>query len=102
MQTIKQQWATYLNDTEKPGRLLANKLWNMIADQNTATPPPCSWPLDNGGFMFSWDDPDHHLEIEISSDGIIEWFFLNRKTNEHYGEEDLMMITEKFKQYLEI
>jgi hypothetical protein len=102
MQTIKQQWTTYLNDTEKPGRLLANKLWNMIADQNISVIPPCSWPLEDGGFMFAWDNPDHHLDIEILPDGFIEWFYRNRKTEAYDGEDNLSQITEKFKQYLEI
>lgn len=36
----------------------------------------------DGEVMFTWDSPEHHLELEIFSEGTGEFFYLNRKTDE--------------------
>ena len=36
----------------------------------------------DGEVMYTWDSPEHHLELEIFPEGAGEFFYLNRKTDD--------------------
>lgn len=46
-------------------------------------PAMCTGP--NGQVMLSWDDNEHHLEVELLLNKPAEIFYRNRKTNETWG-----------------
>ena len=41
----------------------------------------------NNNFMFAWRNDVHYLECEIFANGLVEFFYRNRTTNEVWGED---------------
>jgi uncharacterized protein YfaP (DUF2135 family) len=46
-------------------------------------PAMCTGP--DGRVMLSWDNEEHHLELELFADQPAEIFYRNRKTEEMWG-----------------
>jgi hypothetical protein len=66
----------------------AVELWSKISSTITASlPEPDAAPGENGRLMIAFDDGVRHLEFEISTDGPIEAFELDRNTRETWDDE---------------
>lgn len=89
-------WEGYLKGLSLPvGPLSVERaeqiraLWSVLATRvGPALKPPHAGPLENDGFAMSWDNDRHHFEIEVSSGGTYDWFYMDRGSEVRQGEED--------------
>ena len=42
---------------------------------------------DGSGVLLSWDTSVHHLDVEITEDGLLDFFYLNRETEVAWDRE---------------
>lgn len=59
------------------------KFYTALERFGPRIPAMCTGP--DGQVMLSWDDEEHHLELELFTDKPAEIFYRNRKTNEIWG-----------------
>jgi hypothetical protein len=53
-------------------------------------PLPHAGPTPDGNFQLVWDRGIHHLDVDVYSDGMFEWFYTNRETKEFFGNENCL------------
>lgn len=67
---------------------LARAVWDRIKGN---VPGILRVPLldlrEEGGVLLTWEQGVHHLDVEIASDGSLDFFYLNRETNEAWDVE---------------
>jgi len=58
------------------------ELWSRLsrAIPVLASALPSAGPTSDGMIQFAWDRQRHHLDLDISADGTIDWFYLDRDT----------------------
>jgi hypothetical protein len=59
----------------------ALRLWESLHDQIR---PPSVGISSGGHVLYTWDAGVHHLEIEIFANEPMEFFYLNRSTDEDW------------------
>lgn len=88
----KDPWIAYV--ARLPNRELADALEGLMACLKVSLrkgvlPRPTAIPDESGSAIhLAWDRGDHHLEIDMASNGSFEWFYRNRRTNEIDGTEE--------------
>jgi hypothetical protein len=88
-------WKSYLRRLAVPeGPLSVERteqiltLWSALEKRvGPKLKPPYAGPLENDGFAMSWDNGQHHLEIEVSADGSLGWFYMDQDSGIRRGEE---------------
>lgn len=88
------QLENYLNNSKNMGLInqqvasLALASWlDLWAISGRTMPVPDACPGPDGQILFTWDEGDHHLELEIFPESTSEFFYRNRSTDELWGEE---------------
>ncbi len=88
------QLEKYLTDSKNMGLInqhvasLALASWlDLWAISGRTMPVPDACPGPDGQILFTWDENDHHLELEIFPESASEFFYRNRSTDELWGEE---------------
>ena len=62
---------------------LAQDVWQTAwQESGNRLSRPATTAGEGGPVGFNWDRGEHHLEAEIPRDGPVEWFYLNRTTDE--------------------
>ena|ERR1700722_3280800 len=88
----KNDWASFINDVSPSEcKKSMQKLWDMLLTHREDMPIPttCGGYEDAGtGCQFIWDGGEHHLEIEITDDNELEWFYMNRKNEKDIAGRD--------------
>jgi hypothetical protein len=89
-----QQLQYYLQQVVNAGHLsqktasLAWEAWKML---NVATsgrlPVPDACPGPDGQLLYTWDKREHHFEVEIFPEGLGEFFYMNRVTDETWEHD---------------
>lgn len=51
-------------------------------------PAPMAIPSGEGGAHLAWDAEQHHIEVDLFSDGSFDWFYRNRLTDEIDGTRE--------------
>ena len=102
MTRLHQQWQTYLSTHP-----MANLLWQKIVDTGLSVKIPMAMPLeeddaDNAILQFAWDQGDHHLDIDLISDGTLDWFYCNRKSNKADSGEGSDVVDDKLCGYFHL
>jgi hypothetical protein len=73
--------------TRKRGEFVAGVLSPFIGSPDAAIGPED----EDNSLCYYWNSHDkereHHLSIEITPSGVLEFFYRNRKTEEIYGED---------------
>lgn len=64
------------------------KHWDALADQLHALPPPLTAPKDAEYVYMVWDSGTKIFDLEVYTDGSIQWFFRDRMRREIDGTED--------------
>jgi hypothetical protein len=63
--------------------LLAYNLWVYLwSATGFKLPVPDACPGPDGQLLYTWDQGEHHLELEVFPEGASEFFYSNRVTNE--------------------
>ena len=66
-------------------------LWSTIERGAERVSPPRAAVTPGGGLSMAWDQGRHHFEIEVTSDGQYDWFYMDRESELRAGEEDLRL-----------
>jgi len=62
--------------------------WNLLRQSiGNSLPVPDAAPGPEGQLLYAWNKEEHHLEAEIFPDDTIEFFYLNRVTNETWEKD---------------
>jgi hypothetical protein len=62
---------------------LAWQAWcSIVANTHELMPVPFAGIGPDGAILFTWDNNENHLELEIFADAPAEFFYRNRRTNE--------------------
>ena len=69
-----------LGDITHRTATLAWDAWNQFVQADPALPPPNACPGPDGQLLFTWDDQEHHVELEIFPEGPAEMFYRNRSS----------------------
>lgn len=92
----EQRLSTYLADLRDRGRIdgyTALKAWNTWRALKKATGGnlrvPNASPGDEDQVHFSWNQEEHHMELDIFPDGRAEFFYRNRRTGKLWDHEQL-------------
>lgn len=60
----------------------ALRVWSVLnATLSGRLIVPNAGATPDGHLLFSWDRDHHHLEVEVSPDGVGEFFYLNYETD---------------------
>jgi hypothetical protein len=54
---------------------------------------PLTQPTVDGAIQLAWDAGRHYLDIDIFSDGTMQWFYRDRETKELDGSPDEKRVT---------
>ncbi len=89
-------WRAYLADLESErvglGRCLAERvraIWERLETTIGASlSVPSAGPTEGGAFQLAWSTDETYLDIDIESDGAVQWFFKDLGTGEVQGSED--------------
>ncbi|AGA28301.1 hypothetical protein [Singulisphaera acidiphila] len=82
-----QEHRKYLQKLERDGEIsteLENTAWRILLDlldaagSSLAIPDAC--PGSDGQLLYTWDQAEHHLELEMFPDRHVEFFYRNRRT----------------------
>lgn len=65
----------------------ASRVWTKInlLDLNLEVPDACPGYRDN--LMFTWLKGEHYLECEVFGNGIVEFFYFNKESEQTYSED---------------
>jgi hypothetical protein len=55
--------------------------WVLLRRDAPRLPVPAAGVGEDGEILYTWNQGEHHLELEISSDGSAHFYYLNRKTD---------------------
>ena len=62
--------------------------WSKVEGRSPGfLPAPLVDERDEGGVLLSWDKGIHHLDVEITAEGALDFFYLNRVTDEKWDIE---------------
>lgn len=64
-----------------------SRLWKQTCAVVGGLAEPQAAPTPEGALLLSWDNGDHHVDVEVFDGGRLEWFYSHRSTGEHDGEE---------------
>lgn len=59
----------------------ASLAWELLREQNPRLPIPASGVGQDGEILYTWNNDDHHLELEVLPGGTAEFFYMNRRTD---------------------
>lgn len=87
------EWNDYLNNiVDQDATTIIKALWEQAVEivKPKTLMAPSAAPLEDGHYIYilAWDNEEHHVEIEITNNGGLDWFYRNRKTDELAGSED--------------
>jgi hypothetical protein len=63
--------------------------WSAIERGAESVSPPYAAVTPEGGLSMTWDQGRHHFEIDVTSDGKYDWFYMDRESESRAGEEDI-------------
>ncbi|MGD0680376.1 MAG: hypothetical protein ABSC94_33805 [Polyangiaceae bacterium] len=52
--------------------------WTKLTRAIPSLPFPAAAPTADGEIQLSWDKEQHHLDLDVRSDGTIDWFYMDR------------------------
>lgn len=93
-QSREQKLRNFLGELRQRGEIsddVADSAWNSwrllasLMSHNLLVPDAASAP--DGQVIFSWNKGDYHFELELLPRGLGEFFFLNYRTNDVWGED---------------
>ena len=73
-------WDQFLRGLSSPTARQARELWQTLERSGEQIPPPYAVATEGGGISMTWDRGRHHFEIEVLSDGIYDWFYMDRNS----------------------
>jgi hypothetical protein len=94
---LSQAWPGYLLSLLINGPLAADQavtamsLWGTLKAAVPNLTPPHAAAFDDGTFSMTWDKGSHHFEVELHAGGLFDWFYLDRATDEFFGEDGLQI-----------
>lgn len=84
-----QKLSYYLGAISRAGEIdhhtavLCWRAWLSLRNATSSLlPVPDACPGPDGQLLFTWDRGDHHLELEVFPNGIGEFFYRNRQSDE--------------------
>jgi hypothetical protein len=95
----QRRWHEYLAKA-LDGRLIPShsqlkktlELWARIrAEQGNVAVLPITTPMDDGVLNLAWNTPEQYLEVAISADGRLQWFYRHSKANLIEGTDDELL-----------
>lgn len=88
-------WDQYLRKLAEPPSPLSHQrvqqivdLWEHLQRQIMPLPLPYAMASESGEFVMTWDRGPHHFEIELLPDERYDWFYFDRTSGEHRGEDE--------------
>lgn len=90
-------WLQYLS-----AHPLADQLWVKLTATGIVIRLPLAQSTEEGGIFFAWDEGPHHLDIDLLTNGKLEWFYRHCDSGVHAGDEDMNEIDEKLMEYLQL
>lgn len=66
-------------------------LWRAIQAETGGISAPYAAVTPQGGLSMTWDLGRHHFEIDATSEGRYDWFYMDRESETRAGEEDLRL-----------
>ena len=93
------RWNRYLDDLARPPVELppdharaVRRVWAALdSSLSQSLRLPAAGPGGDLGFQLSWNTDDMYLDIDIASDGSLEWFWTDRHTGEYQGSDNLRL-----------
>ena len=92
----EQSWKEFLDRLRRPRGpatvkhiAAVRQIWDMLRFAlGTRLPLPLTQSTHRGAIQLAWDAGRHYVEIDVLSDGRVEWFYRDRETNTLDGTED--------------
>lgn len=64
-------------------------LWSTLKREAGGVLTPYAVVTPEGGVSLTWDQGRHHFEIDVTSEGKYDWFYMDRESELRVGEEGL-------------
>src|SRR5271157_1968962 len=99
MIVLKSDWLLYLDSISLATQNYSQSpksFWLMLEQNEPMLKSPLAW-LDEESFHMSFDNNEHHLDIELfANSNTFEWFYRNRITNECDGDDSKSIEMSKY------